>query len=69
MKYTEITSLMLNDIQIRNILINIYEGKNVKELPSLYCAMYKKNYYRSGEQVYDNGINIQQFKTGWWELA
>jgi len=30
-KYTEITSLMLNDIQIRNILINIYEGKNVKK--------------------------------------
>jgi len=39
-KYTEITSLMLNDIQIINILINIYEGKNVKELHSLYCAMY-----------------------------
>jgi hypothetical protein len=29
-KYTEITSLMLNDIQNRNILINIYEGKNVE---------------------------------------
>jgi hypothetical protein len=30
-KYTEITSLMLNDIQNRNILINIHEGKNVDE--------------------------------------
>jgi hypothetical protein len=32
----------------------------------MYCAMCIKNYYRSGEQVYDNGINIQQFQTGWW---
>jgi hypothetical protein len=39
-KYIETTFLKLNDIQIRNILINIYEGKNVKELPSLYCAMH-----------------------------
>lgn len=34
----------------------------------LHCTVpcIKKNYYRSGEQIYANGNNIQQFKTGWW---
>jgi hypothetical protein len=35
----------------------------------LHCTVpyIKKNYYRSREQVYDNGIDTQQFKTGRWD--
>lgn len=36
---------------------------------NLHCTVpcIKKNYYKSGEHVYDNGINIEQFKTGLWD--